>query len=261
MHGDRGCLLAGLAASLLVAGAASPLPAQFVDQRVIGPFVCRAEYPLTEIGGLVADLACLQSDIQRCLGVPPTSEFIELLFFSRESTYRSFLEQNYPEIPYRRALYVKDRGPGRVMTFRSRELDVDVRHECTHALLHGALPMVPLWLDEGLAEYFEVSPQRRAWNDRHLQAVRWNARLGMHPKLDNLEKLGDLSEMRQSEYRSAWAWVHFMLHSSPEARDELVRYLADIRAFNPPGLLSQRLQARLGDMDAEYFSHFRSWKE
>ncbi|GIT30210.1 MAG: hypothetical protein Ct9H300mP1_22560 [Planctomycetaceae bacterium] len=32
----------------------------------------------------------------------------------------------------------------------------DLRHEFTHGVLHSSLKRVPLWLDEGLAEYFEV---------------------------------------------------------------------------------------------------------
>ena len=51
---------------------------------------------------------------------------------------------------------MKGRGPGKVFAYKSKALPVDVRHEGTHGLLHAALPMVPLWLDEGLAEYFEV---------------------------------------------------------------------------------------------------------
>ena len=36
-----------------------------------------------------------------------------------------------------------------------RQFEADLRHECTHALLHAALPYVPLWLDEGLASLYE----------------------------------------------------------------------------------------------------------
>lgn len=256
-----GWLFSAALAGAVLLGFAPAAPCQFVDHRAVGPFDCWAEYPLTEIEELVAQLAQLQVDLQRGLGVPATSESIELLLFASERSYRDFLQKNYPNIPYRRALYVKDGGPGRVMAFRSPEFDVDVRHECTHALLHGALPMVPLWLDEGLAEYFEAPPDRRAWNGQHLRSVRWGAKLGLRPKLTDLEQKGDISEMNSSAYRGAWAWVHFMLHSSPETHDELVRYLADIRALNPPGQLSQRLRLRIGDADKRFLEHFRSWKE
>ena len=52
-----------------------------------------------------------------------------------------------------------------------RELAVDLRHETTHAVLHGLLPMVPLWLDEGLAEYFEAPEANRLQRHPHFKAV------------------------------------------------------------------------------------------
>ena len=147
-----------------------------------------------------------------------------------------------------------------VFAYRSRQFSVDIRHECTHALLHTTLPMVPLWLDEGLAEYFEVAPGDRAFNNPHLPGVRWAARLGVVSRLESLEKKGDLSKMGGSEYRNAWAWVHFMLHGPKEAHDELVRFLADIQVHTPPGLLSERLKRRLPDLKRRFAAHFRSWK-
>ena len=59
-------------------------------------------------------------------------------------------------MPYRPALFILEGGSPGVYTYRKPDLDIDVRHECTHALLHSALPVVPLWLDEGIAKYFEV---------------------------------------------------------------------------------------------------------
>jgi hypothetical protein len=147
-----------------------------------------------------------------------------------------------------------------VFAYWSRELEVDLRHECTHALLHAVLPMVPLWLDEGIAEYFEVAPDQRAFDNPHLAGVRWLATLGMGMRLENLEKKTDLQQMGGSEYRDAWAWVHFMLHGPYLAHDELVRYLADIRNRTPPGLLSDRLRRRMPDLERRFFAHFKSWK-
>jgi hypothetical protein len=61
------------------------------------------------------------------------------------------------------------------------------------------------------------------------------------------------------EYRQAWAWVHFMMNGPAEANAELIAYLDSIRAYSPPGVLSQRLQQRIPDLDARFLEHFRSW--
>ncbi len=146
-----------------------------------------------------------------------------------------------------------------VSTYRSSDFDVDLRHECTHALLHAALPLVPLWLDEGLAEFFEASPEQRAGGHPNMRTVRFGSRFGLAPDLEDLEALGDLSEMGRDEYRDSWTWVHFMLHGPPEAHDELVRYLADIAAHTPPGLLSRRLEHRLPGTKSRLVEHLRAW--
>ncbi|MHC4399066.1 MAG: hypothetical protein ACYTG0_05235 [Planctomycetota bacterium] len=224
-----------------------------------GPFVCRADFPLDGMNGLFNDLAQLQVDLVRYLGVRAANEPIELYLFRDKTSYRRFLTRYLPQVPYRRALYVKRGKTGMVFAYRSRELAVDVRHECTHALLHATLPMVPLWLDEGLAEYFEVPSTDRAFDHPHLFGARWSARFGLLSSVDNLEKKGGLSEMGSSEYRSAWAWTHFMLHGSAAAHDELVRFLADIQAHTPPGSLSSRLRRRVPGLRRRFASHFKSW--
>ena len=246
-----------ISATLFQAGGAT---AQWVDTRVTGPFVCRAEFPLAPWQDLLDELGQLQRELVRCLAIQPASESIELHLFRDKRNYDRYLKRHMPQVPYRRALYVKRQGPGQVFAYRSREFETDVRHECTHALLHAALPLVPLWLDEGLAEYFEAPSHHRAFENPHLKTVRWNMRLGTVQKLETLEKKTTLSEMGLTEYRHCWAWVHFMLHGPREAHQELVNYLADLQAGTPPGLLSRRLQRRLRSVRGQFAAHFKSWR-
>jgi len=236
-------------------------PAQsWNDQKVFGPFVCRAEFSLSGMESLMGELVQIQSDLVRSLGIPPSQELIHLYLFRDKNSYSRFLEQHFPKVPYRRALYLKGRGAGMVFAYRNREFEIDLRHECTHALLHASLPVVPLWLDEGLAEYFEVPARQRAFDNPHLGSLKWNLWFGGVPRLEKLEGLGSLGEMRQSEYRASWAWVHFMLHGSTTAHNELVAFLSDIRAHSPPGLLSQRLRRRLPDIEQRFAAHFKTWR-
>jgi hypothetical protein len=233
---------------------------RWADERVAGPFICHADFSLDEHPNLLAELAQLQRDVTRTLGVAESREPVHLHLFARKSTYQSYLKAYFPNLVYRRAMFIKGRGPGMVFAYRSGDFEVDVRHESTHALLHASLPMVPLWLDEGLAEYFEVPPDERAFDSPHLLGVKWSARLGLIPQMEKLDEIREVSEMSIAQYRQAWAWVHFMLHGPPEARDELVRYLADIQAHSPPGRLGERLRRRLPDLDQKMADHFTGWK-
>jgi hypothetical protein len=229
------------------------------DERALGPVTFHADYSLADFERLLADTARLKRDLTATLGIRPAEEPIHVYLFARQATYRAYMTRYFPKVPYRRALFIKGTGPGMVFAYRSNELDVDVRHESTHAFLHAALPMVPLWLDEGLAEYFETTPDDRAHGSPHLAAVKLNARLGLAPSLAKLEKVADPAQMGRGEYRDAWAWAHFMLHGPPEAKDELTRFLGDIQARTPPGSLSARLRRRLGDPERLFVEHFRGW--
>ena len=85
----------------------------WVDQQSFGPFVCRAEFPLNEIQPLVAQLPQLQESLSAALGIPAAQESIELYLFRNKGTYDQYLSRNLPKVTYRRALYIKDGGPGR----------------------------------------------------------------------------------------------------------------------------------------------------
>ncbi|MEX0820344.1 MAG: hypothetical protein WD070_12160 [Pirellulaceae bacterium] len=246
---------------VLFAALATNLKAEagWPDEQTIGVFHCHADFELGRFAPLWEQLARLQQDLTRELRVPAASEPIHLFLFERKRTYEEYLGQHFPEVPYRRALFIKEQGPGMVFVFLNNQFETDVRHESTHALLHASLPVVPLWLDEGLAEYFEVPASQRAHDNPHLSKVTWGARLGQTPDLDKLEQIGSLSKMGAVQYRHAWAWVHFMLHGPAEAHDELISYLAAIRSLSPPGVLSDRLRTRIPDLESRFREHFRNW--
>jgi hypothetical protein len=231
------------------------------DELAAGPFHCHADFSLEPHLNLLEEMSRLQRDVAKTLEVQPPRESIHLFLFQRKATYQRYIQQYFPAVPYRRALFIKERGPGMVFAHQNSEFDVDVRHESTHALLHAILPMVPLWLDEGLAEYFEVSPEERTYSHPHMTKLRWHARFGQVPSIEELERIRSLEEMGQNEYRDSWAWVHFMVHGSPDAHRELVAFLADIHAHTPPGKLSERLRRRVPGLERRFAEHFRSWKK
>ena len=233
----------------------------WLDQRLAGPFHCHADFRLEPYQPLLDDLAYLQSDLVRALDVPETHEPIELYLFADQAAYTRYLNSRYPQVPYRRAMYIKDRGPGEMFAQIGPDFETDLRHEATHALLHGSLPYVPLWLDEGLAKYFEVPRGKRADGSPFLHTVRQSARHGQIPKLGVLEQKRDLRQMGVAEYRNSWAWVHFLLNGPPEAHNELVHYLADIRARKPTLRLSIRLERRIPDLDEKIERHFVDWNQ
>jgi hypothetical protein len=231
----------------------------WVDARSHGPFQLQATFPLGNLQPLFEELSALELELQRTLAVPPANQRIDVYLLNDQQSHKQLLAQLYPRVPYRRALYVQRGGQASVYAYRHPELATDLRHECTHSLLHASLPMVPLWLDEGLAEYFEVPTAARAFDNPHMAKLRWSHRLGMIRNIESLEECGDLTQMGGVEYRFAFAWVHFMLHGPLPAHRELVHFLADIDRGNIPGTLSERLRRALPQLEDQFANHFRLW--
>jgi hypothetical protein len=233
----------------------------WIDTRQSGNFICQATFPLKEYEPLLAQLQQLQPELVRTLGIAPASEPTYIYLFSNKEAHREYLEQHYPTVPYRPALFVKEGGLAGVYAYRHDALAIDLRHECTHALLHASLPMVPLWLDEGLAKYFEVPAEERAFQHPYFGWLRWEMRLGMIRTVSDLESRQELADMGASEYRYSWAWVHFMLHGPEAAHRTLVDYLADVHRGEIAGNLSERLAVATPNSTERMVQHFKHWHE
>ncbi|MEX0728528.1 MAG: DUF1570 domain-containing protein [Planctomycetaceae bacterium] len=225
-----------------------------------GPFTLKSEYKDDAHAGLLEELADLQLDLSATLKLEITKKPIQIFLFRHKRNYQSYLSQRVPEGASRQALFVKGDKFSQVYAYAHWGYDTDIRHEGTHAVLHNALPYLPLWLDEGLAEYFEETALNRASDHPHLKALRWSTRLGSAPSLTDLETKSKLSEFGASDYREAWAYVHFFLHGGDEARQVLVAYLAEIQAGRPPGKMSQFAAERIPDLDRRVVNHLSSWK-
>lgn len=235
--------------------------ADWLAERQFDSVVFRADFPLGPYEPLLGEVVEVNRELQRLLAIPAAREGIEVLLFHDDRAYSHYLRSHMAKAPDRRAIYLKQRGPGQVLVFRSHQMAVDLRHECTHAFLHAALPLVPLWLDEGLAEYFEVPGSQRADGNPHWNLLfQTQVRLGRVPRLADLEVRSGLDDLSAGDYQDAWSWVHFLLHGPAAGRDELARYLAEIAAGSNPGQLGPRLEQRLAHLDQAYLQHFRGWQ-
>jgi hypothetical protein len=251
-----------IAATAFFAAAGATVWAQWVDERRAGPFELRSEFPLTDDEGrsLVREMEQLKTDVETLLAIKATDDPIQVSLFSGVRTYREHLAQRVPEGMSRPALFVKGADMSRVYVYRRRGYATDVRHECTHAVLHNALPFVPLWLDEGFAEYFETPAEHRTSRSPYLASMKRAILFRWKPNLQRLEVLQELSDMHDDEYRESWAWVHFMLHGPKEVRQVLSDYLYDIEQGDAGKPLSARLAAVAPNYNQQLVQHLKSWR-
>jgi hypothetical protein len=239
-------LIAG-AAVLLSSGCGTLRPTRTAvgvpdqHQLVAGPFLIFTRFPLTQSDPLVQELLALRSQVHSSLQLPESSRLIEIYIFDGRPAYDRFIRANYPELPRRRAFFLAQGGREVVYAFRDERLEEDLRHEACHALLHAAVGAVPLWLDEGLAEYFETPGDADGLHPRHAGELQAAIQQGWRPALTRLESLNQLRQMTSRDYREAWGWVYFMLKASPQGREVLLGYLQDLRA----GTIREPLSARL----------------
>jgi hypothetical protein len=223
-----------------VAPSAQALPTAF--ERREGQLIVRSDFDVARVGRLVNQLTAERAEICRVLGLPPSDEPIVVYLFSDADRYRTYLERHFPNVPSRRAFFIESDIQLSVYAHASDRVAEDLRHEVAHGYLHSMVEGLPLWLDEGLAEYFEVPRGQNGLNPPHVELL---ADLAEHnnwrPDLRHLERLTDAAQMRQSDYAEAWAWVYLFLHSPPERREVLTKYIADLRETGTREPLSLRL--------------------
>lgn len=257
----------------------SPSFSRFLPYSVaLGKVVCESNFPLDETTGLEAEIVRLQRDLVGYLGVPESTEKISLCLFRDRTSYVVFINENFPGAPTDRpALYVKEPNrPGVLMVRRDEKMILNVRHEMVHAYLNAALRNVPIWIDEGLAKYFETPPGERGFRNPFLEKVENDASslFASPPSLARLEKLTRVEQMQSREYRESWAWTHFLIHYSPDTQRVLALYLRSLRPEAQEGISSQeaaRLQRNaplkrllercVPEYKAKYVEHFRGWTE
>ncbi len=222
----------------------------------IGRAVFYTDFPLQTNDAAFRDLKDLPDQIETELGVPTSDALIQVFLFDDEDKYHAFLKAKDPKLPMRSAYFFAEPGRGigtgpelQVYTWTGPRLTIDLRHELTHALLHGTLKAVPLWLDEGLAGYFEQPPANAGINVSHLESLRVPepGKPAFRGDLARLEKLKAVDQMGRPEYQEAWAWVHYMLTGDSKGRAVLLAYLQSLRTTPTPGLLLPKLEAAVGD--------------
>jgi hypothetical protein len=206
---------------------------------------------------LFADLDSLPEQVFGELKLPPSNTVVQVFLFDTQDRYERYMRAKYRNLPIRRAYFIAEPRAGgadelKIFTWMGDHITTDLRHELTHALLRSVLKEVPLWLDEGLAGYFELPPHQDGVNPHHLDTLR---RTAFQPDLARLEKFTQVAQMEKPEYREAWAWVHLMLRSGPAAKKVLHQYLQALRTDANPGPLLPRLREAVPEPEQALVDH------
>lgn len=236
-----------------VIGSPAPrLPSKY--QVRVAPVIFLSDFEIRPDLPLFKELSQLREQVQKELLLPPATDPVKVYLFENEKTYTAYMKstREYRDLPDRRAFFVaQPRGLTEdllIYTYWSKRIRQDLRHELTHALLHSVIKEVPQWLDEGIAEYFELRPELEGVNPDHVRRLRRELASGeVRPDIARLESLTQVEQMKTPQYRESWAWVHLMLRGKPEARTVLLSYLQQLRGTRHPGPLLPRLEKVVPD--------------
>ncbi len=217
-----GCLL--LAGCMLGRSERATLPVSTTLVR--NPLVIQADFDLEADHPLLGELTQLRERIAQTLVLQLSPQPIEVHLFATSERFHATLAERFPDFPVRRAFFVKTPGRYEVYAQWNEHTPEDLRHETTHAYLHTTLPDLPLWLDEGLAEYFETPPATAGWHASHADLLMREFQRGhWRPDLRRLENLASSGDMTQLDYAESWAWTYLLLNTTPARRDLLVHQL------------------------------------
>jgi len=207
--------------------------------------VIHSDSPIDQKSPILTELAELRHDIMSTLNLPESKRPVIVYLFRDERRYSEYMRQKFPSLPSRRAFFVGTTSELAVYAYHGDNLANDLRHEYTHGVLHSSLKNLPLWLDEGLAEYFEPPRDAHHVNEEHVSRLTAAIQGGWEPDLQRLEQLTGVSEMQAMDYHEAWAWVFTMLQSDNGDASQLVEYIHSCKSDPSPKRLSQAVASTL----------------
>lgn len=221
--------------------------------------VIHSDFKLPQKHRLLEELLAIRGDLVTALDIPVSDEPIHLYLFNEAETYHKFIKAEFPNLPRRRAFFVEGDTSLTVFAHWGDRVAEDLRHEVAHGYLHAVTPNLPLWLDEGLAECFEVPRGSDGFHVDHaaklldlIETASWR------PDLARLERLHSITDMTQKDYAEAWLWVHFLLHTTRQRRVLLQHHLSLLRENGQSPPLSAAIWQTSETVDDELIAYLRS---
>lgn len=240
------------------------LPMQGQEMSVhekIGPFIFHTNFPVNEISAEINSLLTTCNDIKQRLRLPDPYELTDIYIYENQSAYEAFFRKNFPGERVHPSVFTKnyvvlkkEADRCHIYVYRSDKLGEDLRHEGVHAILHSTITKkIPIWLDEGLAEYYEKDGEKESlWlNERWLTESIARIQNRKFQTLAKLEQIVLPSSFPTACYCDSWAWICFMLNGPENIRAILPTYLKEYQAgslFLTP--ISRRMNAAGGNTNA-----------
>jgi tetratricopeptide (TPR) repeat protein len=224
-----------------------------------GHFLVRSDTDAETCRRVARECAAAYRGYERLLGAAPPrpGASIPVFLFSGASSYRAYAKDALcADAQHTAGLF--DRRLQAILVWSSPAHDTlqsTLRHEVLHQYLDARLGALPVWLNEGLAEYYEIAGEERGLPVLGAPHAEHLATLAAQPSLPDVERLvhlapADFYREGALSYAEAWACVHFLL-GSDLARRRLFDDLWQRLAGGEDG--STALSGALGGVDWDAF--------
>ncbi len=212
---------------------------------------------------ILAKLKQLPLRLSEVYGSPATVGAVNVLIFPNRQQYFSHLEKTLPKAPRRNSLFIVRSGQPTILAVQGETLRQDLMHEAVHSLNHLTFrnTSMPLWMDEGLAEWAEdaVEQQLRVHGKALRQLLGGQRILLPEPiSLAALEKIKSTTRADAVDYAASWAWCRFLLSGEYGCRGVWNRYLQDILGGQQAGRLNHRLALTVPDYEQRFLRFLTS---
>ncbi len=226
------------------------------------PFRFITDRPLERSVEVRNELMKLIYRLENEFGLPRNRKTIYIHLFRDQENYQKAILQAIPRLKRRdikrAGLFLQREGVPYIFVFwRSHDqLLTSLRHEMVHAIINSSVGEIPIWLDEGLAMYYQ-NGRRDGWEQRLADILSKKVDEGWYPNLTRLEKMHSMSQMNLTDYAEAWSWVHLLMTDVPKGQAIIAGFLADRRRdVYPLAPMSQRLIQQVRSPHSHWYSHF-----
>src|SRR5438105_11286131 len=142
-------------------------------------------------------------------------------------------------------------------------------HEYTHLLLHNATVRIPLWLDEGLAEYYSTYALERDGTRANIgRPIVWHVAILRQAYIpittllavDHRSPMYNERDRQTIFYAEAWALTHYLMTRMPGGADGINRYVTGIaKGGRPNDVFAQAFGKTPAEIDKELRTYIHGY--
>ncbi|MGH7884340.1 MAG: DUF1570 domain-containing protein [Thermodesulfobacteriota bacterium] len=197
---------------------------------------------------------------------------VKMNIFGKKEDYYNTQLKFVSSIVSNAGVYFPDADEGLINGERKRKAVFESTiHEITHAILRKKVRFIPLWINEGMAEYFEtlsikdesiiISPQ----DLRYRQLEQLSKSSTLMPLREyfalNSSPFTSLSQAHNQLSRTmAWSIVHFLM-SSESGQKSLFRMIKDLRTSggkNSVEIIDKNYSGGIDGLERKWHNHLKT---